>query len=138
MQSRRSAREAIIGLVYERGFHDPAETPEEILALAEEQREIGKDPYISACFFGICAHLDEIDKNINEYAEGWSTERISGVTLSILRLAVYELLYASEKLPYSIVINEAVELAKSYAEDGAAPFLNGILNALAKANGCDA
>ncbi|MBQ7172192.1 MAG: transcription antitermination factor NusB [Clostridia bacterium] len=138
MQSRRAAREAIIGLVYERGFHDPAETPEEIFRLAAEEREIGDDPYITACFFGICGHLDEIDKKINEYAEGWSTERISAVTLAILRLAVYELLYAKERLPYSIAINEAVELAKAYAEDGAAPFLNGILNTLAKANGCEA
>jgi len=138
MQSRRQAREAIIGLIYELSFHDGAESPSDILREARMARAIPADGYVDSCFLGIAERLPEIDRMIGEYSSGWHTDRISLVPRAILRLAVYELLYAEPRLPYSIAINEAVELAKAYAEDGAPAFVNGILNAVAKANGCEA
>ena len=93
---------------------------------------------LAAEVIGICENLAAIDEEIEKHSSGWRVERISGVSLSILRLAAYEMLYCDPKLPYSIAINEAVELAKQYAEDGAASFINGLLNSLAKANKCEA
>lgn len=138
MLSRRNAREAIIGLVFELGFHNGEYAPDAILATAHLEREIPEDDYVDSCFIGICENLAAIDEEIEKHSSGWRVERISGVSLSILRLAAYEMLYCDPKLPYSIAINEAVELAKQYAEDGAASFINGLLNSLAKADNCEA
>ena len=138
MLSRRNAREAVIGLVFELGFHTEDYSPADILATARVEREIPEDEYVDACFTGICENLSSIDAEIEKHSSGWRVDRISRVSLSILRLSAYEMLYCEPRLPYSIAINEAVELAKQYAEDGAAPFINGLLNGLAKANGCEA
>ncbi len=138
MLSRRNAREALIGLLFELGFHNDDYIPADILATAREEREIPEDDYVDSCFAGICEKLAALDAEIEKHSSGWRVDRISRVSLAILRLAAYEMLYCEPKLPYSIAINEAVELAKQYAEDGAAPFINGLLNSLAKANGCEA
>ncbi len=138
MLSRRNAREAIIGLVFELGFHTEDCDPAVILTTARVEREIPEDEYVDSCFAGICENLKAIDAEVEKHSSGWRVDRISRVSLSILRLAVFELLYCEPKLPYSIAINEAVELAKQYAEEGSAPFINGLLNSLAKANGCEA
>ena len=68
-----------------------------------------------------------------KFSKGWKLSRLSKVTLAILRLAVYEMLY--DKLAYNIVINEAVELAKKYDEEKAPKFVNGILNNIADSAG---
>ena len=68
-------------------------------------------------------------KKISDYAKGWSIERIAHISLAILRLCAYELLYTD--IPTPIAINEAVELAKIYDGDEAPAFINGILNTIA-------
>ena len=72
---------------------------------------------------------NQISKNLKS---GWSIERISKVNISILRIAIYEMIY--EKLPYKVVINEAVELAKKYGEEASASFINGVLASVVKDN----
>ena len=75
--------------------------------------------------------LEIIDGVIGRHAKGWKTSRISKVSRSILRLCVYEMLY--EEIPYSVSINEAVELAKKFDDEKARPFINGILNSVKNA-----
>lgn len=70
--------------------------------------------------------LPEIDALINEKTTGWKTGRMGKVELSILRLAVFELLWDDE-IPEGVAINEAVELAKKYGQDQAGSFVNGVL-----------
>ena len=60
----------------------------------------------------------------------WKIDRISKIDLAILKLAIYEIKY--KKLPYKVVINEAVELAKKYGEDNSKKFVNGILASIVK------
>lgn len=72
---------------------------------------------------------NQISKNLKS---GWSIERISKVNISILRIAIYEMVYG--KLPYKVVINEAVELAKKYGEEASASFINGVLASVVKDN----
>ena len=72
---------------------------------------------------------NQISKNLKS---GWSIERISKVNISILRIAIYEMVYG--KLPYKVVINEAVELAKKYGEEVSASFINGVLASVVKDN----
>ncbi len=89
--------------------------------------------YIINVAEGVNKNLKEItfaiEKNLKK---DWKIERISKVTLAILKLATYEILYA--KIPFKVVINEAVELAKKYGEDTSPQFVNGILASIVKEN----
>ncbi len=82
---------------------------------------------------GVCAHLDEIDAVIGEHAKDWSIARIAKVDLSILRIAVYEILY-EDSIPIGATVNEAVELGKEFGGEKSAGFINGILGSVAKAH----
>ena len=81
---------------------------------------------------GVFSRLDEIDAVIRRFSKHWKIERIAKAELSILRLGVYELLYEPE-IPLRVSINEAVELSKEFADDNSFPFVNGILDAVARA-----
>lgn len=81
-------------------------------------------------FLGICENIEDVDAIISANLNEWKLSRLSRVTLSILRVSVYEMKYL--KLPAPISINEAVEFSKQFAEDGAPPFINGVLNNIAK------
>ena len=70
--------------------------------------------------------IEEIDAKINEVTEGWKTGRMGKVDLTLIRLAVYEMLY-EEDVPAKVAINEAVELAKQYGTDNSPSFVNGVL-----------
>ena len=75
-------------------------------------------------------YVKEIDEEITKIIienlkAGWTIDRLSTVDLSLLKLAIYEIKY--KEVPYKIVINEAVNMAKKYGEDNSAPFINGVL-----------
>ncbi len=81
----------------------------------------------------IKSNNDEIIKQIsNNLKSDWKLERISKVNLALLKLAIYEMLY--KKVPYKVVINEVVELAKKYGEDTSSSFINGVLATIVKEN----
>lgn len=79
----------------------------------------------------IIEHLGEIDTQIQHVAPEWPLDKIAKIDLAILRLAVYELTVEKDTPP-KVVIDEAVELAKAYGNDGSAKFINGALGALIK------
>ena len=74
----------------------------------------------------IVSKQEMIDNVIRKYCEGWSVEHMGKAELAILRLAIYEMKYADD-VPYGVAINEAVNLAKSYGDDKAPSFINGVL-----------
>jgi len=80
---------------------------------------------------GAWRQRNEADKIISQVSHDWPLERIAKVDKSILRLAVYELKYMKETPP-SVVINEAIELAKKFSGEESSKFINGILGALVK------
>lgn len=125
---RREAREIVVGLLFENEFR-PDESPVEIYARSVEEREIPNDRYIKTAYDTIFANREAIDERIGKHARGWRTDRMSKLSRSILRLAVYEMLYEKE-IPYSVSINEAVELSKKYDDEKARSFVNGILNSI--------
>lgn len=87
--------------------------------------------YIISIFNGIKQNNEQITELISQnLKEKWTTNRISKINLSILKVAIYELLYS--KVPYKVVINEAVELAKNYGDDSSKSFVNGILASIVK------
>lgn len=75
-------------------------------------------------------NTDNIDKVIRKAAEHWSIDRMAVIDRNILRAATYELIYRKD-IPPSVIINEALEIAKKYSTEGSAPFINGILDKIA-------
>ena len=127
----KEAREAVFALIFECEFRGE-ETSEEIYDSSVENREIEENDYIKSAFFTVCEKREEIDALIGKHAQGWKTQRLTNVSRSILRLAAYEMLY-EDSIPYSVSINEAVELAQKFDHDTARPFINGVLNSVKSA-----
>jgi N utilization substance protein B len=93
-----------------------------------------KQNYVTDSYDDIFKKLDVIDEKIFSNAIGFKKERISKVSVAVMRLCVYEMLYV-EGIPFNISINEAMELAKKYDHDTAPAFINGILNKIADIDG---
>ena len=129
--TRREARELAFILIFEKLFSE--DTVREILQNAGEARDVEEDAFALSLAEGAEAHLAEVDARISAHSRNWNKERISRVALSIMRLAVYEMLFV-EEIPVSVSINEAVELAKKYCGDEDAPFINGVLGGIAREN----
>ncbi|MBR0490642.1 MAG: transcription antitermination factor NusB [Clostridia bacterium] len=92
--------------------------------------------YIEDAVLGIDKNIKEIDQKIEQnLKQEWKIERISKIDLTILRLAIYEIIY--KEVPFKVAINEAVELAKKYGEDASKKFVNGILASVVKENNID-
>ena len=70
--------------------------------------------------------VEVIDTALNDKVEGWNTGRMGKVDLTVLRLAVYEIMF-DEEIPTGVAINEAVELAKKFGQDTSPSFVNGVL-----------
>lgn len=89
------------------------------------------DPFLENHVQGVLNHLEEIDQCIAQALTHWNLDRLSKVDHAILRLAVYELLYAKESPP-AVVINEAVELGKLFGSEKNGKFINGVLGRIAR------
>ena len=130
---RREAREYTFKLIYELGVQSE-KSAEELIEHTAEAQEFAPDKYIKRTVKGVLEHKEEIDALIAECAVNWNFSRLSATSLAIMRLAAYEMLF-SEDVPFSIAINEAVELAKKYDHDKAPKFINGVLNTIAVKKG---
>ncbi|MFO7817734.1 MAG: transcription antitermination factor NusB [Thermodesulfobacteriota bacterium] len=80
---------------------------------------------------GVLEHSDRLDEIIGEYSRNWKLGRIARVELSIIRLAVFEILCRHD-IPNKVTLNEAVEIAKKFGDEHSKNFINGILDAVAK------
>jgi N utilization substance protein B len=133
--SRTNAREVAMMMEFSRmlGGED---TPERVCDKAENIGEGALDAedvlYVEQINGGVNAHQQEIDELISKYSVDWAIERIARVDLSILRVAIYEMLYRKDDVPAGAAINEAVELAKRYGGERSYAFINGILGSVAK------
>ena len=131
--TRSEIREAAFKLIYSLEI-EKVEDLEEAIELYIESNDItnkSEIEYIKDAVLGIEKNKDEIEKKIKEHLKSdWKIERISKMDLSILKLAIYEIKY--KELPFKVVINEAVELAKKYGEDSSKNFVNGILASIVK------
>lgn len=131
MATRTQARESVIGLLYayDLGNEGIVKFVDEILEdkkIRNQQKE-----FALKLFNGTVTNLETIDKEIIAHLNQGTLEDIGSVEKSILRLAVYEILF--EDLQKAIVINEAIELSKRLASDGAPKFVNGLLDKIIKA-----
>lgn len=125
---RKEAREQVVALLFETEFKSD-ENIEAVFAVSVENREIPADDYIKRAYFGVYENQEKIDGLLGTHSNGWKTHRLSKLSRSIMRLAVYEMLF-EENIPYSVSINEAVELTKKYDDPKARAFVNGVLNSV--------
>ncbi len=128
---RTETREQAFRLIYSSQIQKDMD--EEQINIFIEENNLGEEEaeYIKNIFYGIKENKEEIEKLISSnLKEKWSMDRISKIDLSILKLAIFELVYS--KLQYKVAINEAVELAKKYGEDSSKSFVNGVLASIVK------
>ena len=127
---RTEARAAAMKLIYEwqMGGDGGEETRMGLLEIRPNEKEAD---FMDALVTGVQEHVSELDALIEQYAANWRIDRIEKVTLAILRLAIYELKY--EDLPGGVAINEALELARTYASPQSVAFVNGILGSVQRA-----
>lgn len=131
MTLRRKSREFALQLLYQwdlRG-EDPAHLEQNFWKGARATNETRK--FAHELFTGAVAAAPELDELITAHAANWRLERMGAIDRSLLRLGVYELRFGTA--PPRVVINEAVELAKSFSDAEAPAFVNGILDAINKA-----
>ena len=130
--SRKTAREVAMKLAFASLFGGE-DTYDAVL----DKSGINETPspedvrFSQAVLQGIEDHGEEIDQTIEALAVGWRIGRMPKVDLSILRVAIFEMLYR-EDIPYSVSINEAVELAKMFGGERSPSYINGMLGTLAK------
>lgn len=129
---RSAMRELAFKLVYE--IEVQKENEEEQFEIFIENNEITDNSvidYLRDIKNGIVANSEEINKLITtNLKDNWSLNRISKINLSLIKIAIYEMVY--KNLPYKVAINEVVELAKKYADESAPVFINGILASVVK------
>ena len=126
--SRTKARRTAFEMIFEYGFGK--HTAEDILATRRgEEQEL--DDYSVAMLIACENRRAELDALVEKYSVGWTVQRMSSVTIAVLRLALCELLCA-EDVPTSVSLNEAVELAKQYEGEECASFVNGVLGSVVR------
>ena len=125
--TRSELRENLFKLLFRAEFNAPEEMADQKKYFFEEVplKDSERDELRTKAD-NILKNLENIDESLNEKVAGWKTDRLGKVELTILRLAVYEILY-DDAVPTSVAINEAVELAKKFGQDSSSAFVNGVL-----------
>ncbi len=123
--NRKQERKEVFYLIFESNFHKEL-TVDELFERAAEYRGLALTDYIKKSVENVFENKEEADTLIEKYLKNWKIQRLSAVTVSILRISVCEILY-NDDVPESITINEAVELAKEFDSDDMPSFINGVL-----------
>lgn len=126
---RNEMREQAFFLTFENQFETNDNLEELISLYSENVEEVCS--YAIEVSNGVKSHIDELNDLITAYSKSWKISRLPKVTLSILYVALYEMKYV-DSVPENVAINEAVELAKKYASQDDASFINGILGAVSR------
>jgi len=129
MTKRRQARDQAFQILFEKTFTDASVS--EIIDMAGLSRDMIADDYTVRAAEGTDANREQIDGIISRFSVRRSISRLSRVVISVLRLAVYEIIY-EDTVDASVAINEAVELAKTYAGEDEGSFVNGVLGSFVR------
>lgn len=127
---KRKSREKAFIILFEMSFNSEM-TVDEIINMAIETEVISKDKMTVELVKTAQEHIEDIDAVIERNLKGWTMQRISKVSLALIRMAVCEMKYF-EKIPVGVSINEAVEICKIYGSDEDKSFVNGILGSISR------
>lgn len=132
--NKSAIREETFKLLYSLEIQKDFDTEE--MELFFEDTEIKEEKVKKEITNEINQIKEKNDEILNQISENlkldWNVERISKINISLLKIAIYEMLY--KEIPYKVVINEVVELAKKYGEDTSSSFINGVLATVVKKN----
>ncbi|MBR4086019.1 MAG: transcription antitermination factor NusB [Lachnospiraceae bacterium] len=126
---RHEQREQLFKLLFRVEFNSPDDMPEQVKLFFQDDEIQYTDAVMEAIqskFAEIQEKLGEIDEMLNEKAEGWNVARMGKVELTVLRIAVYEMLF-DEEIPETVAINEAIEISKKYGQAASGSFVNAVL-----------
>ncbi len=130
MATRHLARTIVLQSLYEWDFY---ERQTDLIKIVERNlnnfgQGIDEPEFVWRIVKGVVEHLKEIDKIIEKAAPAWPIEKIAIIDRNVLRIGLYELLYADkEEVPPKVAINEAIEMAKNYSGPNSPKFVNGVL-----------
>ena len=130
--NRRRAREYVLKLLFQfefTGSRVDRFSPRDFWPEAKDDEALRG--FAHELFSGTVEHLQEIDSAIQAAAENWDLQRMAAVDRNILRCAAFEILYRKD-IPPAVAINEALEIAKKYSTQEAPPFINGLLDRIAR------
>ena len=127
MMKRHMARELAVQSLFQMELSDL--TSQEAIEFAVEGKEY--DTFVDQLVNGVETNKATIDQHIREALVNWSFERLGNIERTILRLAVYELLFETN-IPVRVTINEAIELTKAFADEEATKIVNGVLGKVAQ------
>lgn len=133
LTARRQARELALQILFQTEFA-PQISAQTLLDVFEQSVEAETKTYTETLISGIQAKKSEIDSKIQASSAHWKVERMATIDRNILRVAVYEMLFAADPIKENIAINEAVEIAKKYGTTESASFVNGLLDQISKAH----
>lgn len=128
--NKRKSREQAFIILFEKSFNTELSV-DEIMDIAIETEVISKDKMTADIVKKAEENIEDIDAVIEHNLKGWSKQRISKVSLALLRMAVCEMKYF-DKVPVGVSINEAVEICKVYGSDEDKGFVNGILGSISR------
>jgi N utilization substance protein B len=129
MSARSKGRKRALDVLYAADARDV--DPETLIdERAQEADYTPLGEYAESVVRGVAAHAGRIDDLITQHAEGWTLARMPAVDRTILRIAVYELVYSPD-VPAAVAVDEAVELAKTLSTDNSPRFVNGVLAPIA-------
>jgi transcription antitermination factor nusB len=133
--NRSKAREAAFKLLYSLQIMSESNIEEQIELFIKDEEIDDKEAikFITDIIEGTAQNNNDIEEQIKQnIKQDWTISRISKIDLTLLKLGIYEMIYA--KVPYKVVINEVVELAKMYGDDSSKSFVNGVLASIVKKN----
>jgi N utilization substance protein B len=133
MATRHLIRTVVLQSLYEWDFYNRKKDITEILErnMAEFAPGVDEPEFGWKILQGVAMHLKDIDETMKKAAPEWPIEKIAIIDRNILRIGLYELMYADpEEVPPKVAINESIELAKNYGGPNAARFVNGVLGTI--------
>ncbi len=128
MSARSKARKRALDFLYEA---DIKKVQASDLFGARGAAELSQEPYVLTLISGVAQHIHKIDELIITYAQGWDMDRMPPIDRNILRIAIFEILWASD-IDLQVACDEAVELAKSISTDESSSYINGVLGRIIK------
>jgi len=128
VSARSKARKRALDFLYEA---DIKKVQASELFGARGAAELSQVPYVLTLLSGVAEHINKIDELIITYAQGWDMDRMPPIDRNILRIAIYEILWAAD-IDLQVACDEAVELAKSISTDESSSYINGVLGRVIK------
>lgn len=122
---RRTARETALQALFQVDVSEIE--PNEAIQHALDGKD--SDEFMEKLVYGTIQHQEELDTMIIPHLVNWTIDRLANVDRGILRMSAYELKY-EEEIPSSVTLDEAIELAKTFGDDGASSFVNGVLSSI--------